>query len=348
MRQIKEVHIRWIGIPILSFIMTFLIDDDVHDQMSLLEEFFISVIFTAILWNGVFMIIKWMRRRFDAVNQTAKRLILTFLYSALFLTIGSNMISVSLGLCSISNLQSPEFFFRHLHLNFISAFMIASIYEATYFFQKWKESVVQNEALKSQQIRTQYGVLQNQMSPHFLFNSLNTLTALISEDQNIAIDYTQTLSEVYRYILQNKERELVRLEEEIEFCESYVFLLKKRFPENFHVDIHVGPSHQQLYIAPLTIQMLIENAIKHNTVSKNHPLSVSVQIDEANHVIVSNTLQRKTSLEKSTKLGLDNIQKRYALLGKRKIDISHDANYFTVKVPLIELISEVEHLQSTV
>ncbi|MBU2915429.1 sensor histidine kinase [Reichenbachiella agariperforans] len=348
MRKIKEVHIRWVGIPILSFIMTFLIDDDVHDRMSLLEEFFISVIFTAILWNGVFMIIKWMRRRFDAVNQTAKRLVLTFFYSALFLTIGSNMIGVSLGLCSFSSLQSPEFFFRHAHLNFISAFTIASIYEATYFFQKWRESVIQNEALKSQQIRTQYGVLQNQMSPHFLFNSLNTLTTLITEDQKTAIDFTQTLSEVYRYILQNKERELVRLDEEIEFCEGYIFLLKKRFPENFHVRIGVDAAKRQLYIAPLTIQMLIENAIKHNIVSKNQPLVVDIHIDETNRVTVSNNLQMKTSLEKSTKLGLDNIKKRYELLGQREISVSQSDEQFIVKVPLIELISEVEHLKSAV
>lgn len=343
MRKIKEVYIRWLGVPILAFVMVFFVKEEDLIEHNFFENYLITLVFTTIFWNGVFLIIKLMRNRFEEMDQTAKRLILTSLYSAVFIQLASNIIGLSLGLCTLSNFSDPTFFFRHTDVSLISAFMVASLYEASYFFYKWKESVVLNQELKSQQIRTQYGVLQNQMSPHFLFNSLNTLTTLISEDQNTAIDFTQTLAEVYRYILQNRERELVPLDEEIAFCQSYVFLLKKRYPENLHVDFSMSKNSK--YIAPLTIQMLIENAIKHNVVSKSDPLYIKLTVDDNDCVVVKNKLQIKKSLEKSTKTGLTNIQKRYALLGNRVIDIQMTDGSFVVKIPLIELISEVEHLK---
>lgn len=345
MKRIKEIYIRWLGIPILSFALVFVIKDEMYLEGYFLRSFFICFVFTSVFWNGVYLIIKWNRNKFKEIDQTAKRLLFTSFYSSIFLLLASNVVGLVIGTCTIENFLTPEYFFRYTHISFLSAFMVASLYEASYFFTKWEASIIQNQELKSQQIRVQYSVLQNQMSPHFLFNSLNTLTTLISEDQNIAIDFTQTLAEVYRYILQNRERELVRLEDEIEFCKSYVFLLKKRYPENLHV--HFSISENNKYIAPLTVQMLIENAIKHNVISKNVPLDIDVAV-EGDDLVVRNQLQVKKSLEKSTKTGLDNIKKRYALLGNRSVDVQVTDENFVVRVPLIELISETEYLKSAV
>jgi len=345
MQRIKEVYVRWVGIPLLSFVLVFVVKDESYRDNYFLKSFFICFIFTSVIWNGIFLIIKWNRSRYKEIDQTAKRLFFTSLFATIFLILVSNVIALFLGLCSFDNFLEPQYFFRNAHVSFISSLIVAAIYEASYFFYKWKDSVVQNQALKTQQIKIQYGVLQNQMSPHFLFNSLNTLTALISEDQDVAIDFTQTLAEVYRYILQNKERELVSLEEELEFCESYVFLLKKRYPEN--LDVYFSVPKNSKYIAPLTVQMLIENAIKHNVISKNAPLAIDISVKE-DCLVVSNKLQIKKSLEKSTKTGLDNIQKRYVLLGGRSIDVQKSNSIFEVRIPLIELVSETDYLKSAI
>lgn len=348
MLKLKEIHLRWIGILFVALIVNFLIKQHEHAEMAIWKQIPISFTFTAILWNGVLFIMLRLRKRYSSIQKTPRRLILTSVLASLLLVFGSNLIGLGLGLCTVSNLQDPAYVFRYAHVNFIVAIIVTSIYEGSYFFGKWKESLIQNEELKSQQIRTQFGVLQNQMSPHFLFNSLNTLTTLITEDQKTAIDFTQTLSDVYRYILQNKERELVSLCEEISFCQSYVFLLKKRYPENLTVDCHIADDKRHLYIPPLTLQMLIENAIKHNAVSKSAPLKVVINVDENNILQISNNLQTKSSLELSTKTGLENIQKRYQLLGGRQIHIIKTELEFIVRVPLIELISELEHLKSAV
>ncbi|MFY0627753.1 MAG: histidine kinase [Reichenbachiella sp.] len=348
MGKLKEVHFRWGGIPIVGFIMSFLVKDPSHQQMTFWTNALVSIFFTALLWNGCYVIIYYFRRKFSSINETPKRLILSIMANAVLLTLGANFIALFLGLCTFKQLLTVSYFFRHSHVNLIAGFMVASIYESAYFFYKWKDSVQLNEELKNQQIRTQFEVLQNQMSPHFLFNSLNTLTTLIAEDPKIAIDFTQTLSEVYRYILQNKERELVSLNEELEFCSSYVFLLKKRYPENLHVKFEVDVKYKEFHIAPLTLQMLVENAIKHNTVSKTEPLYIEIYVDNGETIIVKNTLQLKQSLEKSTKTGLANIRKRYAYFGNREIDIITSNDHFMVAIPLIELLSEVEYSKSVV
>ncbi|MGL1885404.1 MAG: histidine kinase [Reichenbachiella sp.] len=347
MKNLKEIHVRWIGIPLVSVIMTFLIKDPSHDHMTWLTEYFISIIFTGILWSGIVMIIKAYRRKYPDVNDTIKRLIYTSFFSSVFLIIGSNIIGLSLGLCSVVTLSDWAFFFRHAHINLITSFMVASIYEIVYFFTKWKDSEIQNEKLKVQQMKTQYGVLQNQVSPHFLFNSLNTLTTLISENQNTAIDFTQMLSEVYRYILQNKEKEIVTVKDELAFSESYVFLMKKRYPENLHINFNITNEQKRLYIAPFTIQILIENAVKHNIVSKSVPLKIDVNVDKQNRIVVSNLLNVKKTLEVSTKTGLNNLIKRYELLGGRMVNVLDDQGKFEVSIPLIELLSEVEYLKTT-
>ncbi|MEP1781438.1 histidine kinase [Reichenbachiella sp.] len=341
-KWLSEKVIRWVGIPVLGLIMTFIVKAGNHANKSLLENFVVSTVFTAVLWNGAAMIIFSLRRKYPDIQQTAKRLIITSLVVTIFLIIAPNIIRLVLGIHTWAEIAQLKTIFSHSEINMVAAFMVSSIYEGTYFFGKWKESFALNEQLKNQQIRTQFEVLQNQMSPHFLFNSLNTLTTLIAEDQKSAIDFTQTLSEVYRYILQNKEKELVRLKEELEFSKSYVFLLQMRYPENLNVDFFIKPEHEKLFIAPLTLQMLIENAIKHNIVSKTAPLHIEIYVDKGEVIVVKNNLQLKNTLEKSTKTGLANIKKRYQFLGNREIDVIESQKNYMVAVPLIEMLTEIE------
>ncbi|XOV94352.1 MAG: sensor histidine kinase [Bacteroidota bacterium] len=335
--DLKEIQVRWIGIPIVGVIISIVVRDE---TLPLWQGALHSMLFTGILWNGAANIFFFYRRKFPSISQTPRRLIFTLLTLYPFILIADPIICVIINEKTIADLSDPSAWTEFTGVSIFTSTLIGILYEAVYFFNKWKESFKLTEELRNQQIRTQFEVLQNQMSPHFLFNSLNTLTTLIAENQELAIRFTEKLSETYRYILQNKERELVKLSDEMEFAKNYVFLLKMRFPENLLVNFKVDRSFLSAHIAPLTLQMLIENAIKHNMVIKAHPLNIDIYVENGNSIVVKNNLQVKNSLEKSTKTGLANISKRYELLGNRKIDIITTAKNFMVAVPLINVINE--------
>jgi len=337
--KLREVHIRWIGIPIVAI----LADKRDGDHMSgeaFWYTYMVSLTFTAVYWNGACFFIYRYRRLIPEISRTAKRLFFTALGIAFWMTFGGIPIKLLYGICTLEEALTFNAHTEFLPFNFVAATVITLGYEAFYFFDKWKEQFTLNQQLKNQQIRTQYEVLQNQMSPHFLFNSLNTLTTIIPENADAAVSFTEKLSEVYRYILQNKDRELVSLNEEIDFVKSYLYLLRMRYPDNLTFEFKINYKYMDLTIPPLTLQMLAENAIKHNVISKAKPLHIDIYIENGKSVVVKNNLQRKNSLDKSTKTGLENIRKRYSILGKKEIDVITSATNFMVAVPLIDLLEE--------
>ncbi|NQZ74820.1 MAG: histidine kinase [Ekhidna sp.] len=339
--KIREIHVRWFGILFIASLAT--IGDCIGERVDfwfVLKEYFISLTFTLLYWNGSFALIGFFRRRFPEISKTGKRLIYSGLCIVLWIPLGGMPLKL---FYSAVGWREPFDFsthFGYFPFSLTASILVTLSYEAFYFFDKWKEQFRLNEQLKNQQIRTQYEVLQNQMSPHFLFNSLNTLTSIIPENADAAVAFTERLSDVYRYILQNKDRELVTLQEEIAFVKSYMFLLHMRYPDNLTVDFNIEERYYDLTIPPLTIQMLAENAIKHNVVSKSKPLNIDIYIENGKSVVVKNNLQRKESLEKSTKTGLENIRKRYRILGGKEIDIITSASNYMVAVPLINLLEE--------
>lgn len=339
---LTEPLIRWVGIPVVALIPYYFTSHHDQDPGQFWTEYFISFLFTSVYWHGCAYIFYGYRRAFPAIEKTAIRTILTFFSLFIWMVIGGIPLKLLFGYTSLDSLVTWETYQDTLPISLLLGLIIGILYEATFFFEKWKETFRLNEQLKNQQIRTQFEVLQNQMSPHFLFNSLNTLTTLIAENQEIAITFTEKLSEVYRYILMHKEKELVSLKEELTFAENYVFLLRMRYPDNLTVNFSIPEDYTQKHIAPLTIQMLIENAIKHNIISRAKPLTIDVYVDNGNSIVVKNNLQVKKALEKSTKTGLTNIKKRYDYLGNRKIDIITTAKNYMVAIPLINLIEEKE------
>jgi LytS/YehU family sensor histidine kinase len=173
------------------------------------------------------------------------------------------------------------------------------------------------------------------VNPHFLFNSLNTLITLIPEDPQLAVAFVQKLSNVYRYVLQNKDKELVTLAEEMKVAEAYLFLLKTRFGENLRVHTDIPPGQLGKFIAPLTLQMLLENAIKHNVVSAEKPLHIDLYVEKDEVLVVKNNLQRKSSVPDSTQTGLANISQRYRLLCQQAVEVVVTASNFMVVLPLL-------------
>lgn len=335
----KEIYVRWIGIFLLALIA--MISDKEHmSEMPVWYVYLVSLSFTTVYWNGACIIIFKFRKVFPEISKTGRRLFFSAIAIIFWMTVGGIPFKLLYGIVEPEEVLTVTNHTQWLPFNFVAAAVITLGYEAFYFFDRWKEQFRVNEQLKNQQVKTQYEVLQNQMSPHFLFNSLNTLATIIPEDSNAAVSFTEKLSEVYRYILTNKDRELVQLSEELEFVKSYSFLLGMRYPDNLSFDFNIDPQYEKLTIPPLTLQMLVENAIKHNVVSKSKPLHIDVYIENGKSLVVRNNLQRKDSPEKSTKTGLENIKKRYSFLGGKQIDVITSTTNFMVAVPLIDLLEE--------
>lgn len=203
-----------------------------------------------------------------------------------------------------------------------------------YLFIRTREKRMQREAaLVKEKLESQFETLKSQINPHFLFNNFNTLITIIEENPSLAVEYVEKLADFYRSILQYREKELIPLEEELKMVEDYTFLLKKRFGNNLHVAIEKG--EQGSYIVPLTLQMLLENAVKHNIISKQQPLEIAIYPENGSYITIRNHLQRKIVAEPSTGFGLDSIIKRYGLLTAKKVLIGEADNEFKVSIPIM-------------
>lgn len=203
-----------------------------------------------------------------------------------------------------------------------------------YFFVHAREARFHREAaLRRESVESQFAALKSQINPHFLFNSFNTLITIIEESPAMAVAYVEHLSDFYRSIMVYREKDLISLGEEMELVRNFNFLLKKRYEENFR--LNEGVNGQPGYIMPLTLQMLVENAVKHNIISRSKPLVVDIFVEPGGYVVVRNNKQRKIKPEPSTHFGLQSLVNRYALLGMRPVIVEETEAFFTVKVPII-------------
>ena len=220
--------------------------------------------------------------------------------------------------------------------------MFLGIYESIYFYYQLKKSIEEKEAIKRLHLQSQWEGLRNQVNPHFLFNSLNTLMNIVHIGPMAAENFIKRLSHVYRYILESREDPLITLSEELDFIEAYVYLQKERFQPNLKVTIDVADHLRSLFVIPLALQILIENAIKHNIISMKRPLHVQITGNaETNTISVTNNLQRKRQVLSSTKVGLNNLKARYAFFDGKTITVEEEEAYFKVTIPMLE-----EHAQS--
>ena len=216
---------------------------------------------------------------------------------------------------------------------FISLISI-TIYYAFFYWKHSQENKVKQSKVIAGSASARFDALKNQLDPHFLFNSLNVLTSLIDENPKSAQKFTTSLSKVYRYVLEQKNKELVSLDEELNFARTYMSLLKMRFEDSIIFEIPDQASNPDLKVVPLSLQLLLENAVKHNMVTSNKPLHVKIYEDE-NHLVVQNNLQPKKILKKSSGVGLENIKQRYQLLTDKKLHINQRAEDFVVAIPML-------------
>ncbi len=227
--------------------------------------------------------------------------------------------------------QRPSWYFFGIAFTLL----ISLIFHVFYFYKELQQSKIKEQKAIAGSATAQFDALKNQLDPHFLFNSLNVLVSLIEEDPAAAIDFTTSLSKVYRYVLEQRGKQLVNLEEELAFARTYVGLLKMRFEDSLDIEIPTRVSDPTLQIVPLSLQLLIENAVKHNIVSPAKPLQLHIK-ETSTVLIIENNLQEKQVLMNGTGVGLNNIASRYALLGNEKMTVEKSAAKFTVTLPLLD------------
>jgi uncharacterized membrane-anchored protein YhcB (DUF1043 family) len=294
-------------------------------------EYMITVVVAFLMFTLNFYILKPVEKHY--------KLKLYAIPAAVILTLISVFVLNDL-FFSLLNMVDPEPRSRGFHNEFIyrnffvSGLVIGCILIIRLVNQnQWVQ--LENETLRSEALQRQFESLKNQLSPHFLFNSLTALKTLINESPSIAQDYVNNLSKALRYTLQSNEKQLVTLKEEIDFTESYLFLIKMRFDNSLSVVIETDEKFMIYKLPPLTVQTLVENAVKHNEVSKRKPLILTIKTTDSPSLIVMNTIHEKITTEEGTGIGLTNLSKQFQLLLGKDISISNENNEFRVEVPLI-------------
>lgn len=227
-------------------------------------------------------------------------------------------------------------FQEHIVITLVMNLLLVLTFEAIEFFKKWKSSLVENERLALENVQSQYESLKNQVNPHFLFNSLNALSGLIHTDQDKAEEFVTQFAKVYRYVLEVQDKQLVELRQEVDFIHAYLFLQQIRFGNNLRAEISIPAEKMKHWVPPLTLEILVENAIKHNQISAGRPLHINIRLEDDN-LIVENNLQLREEDVPSTGVGLKNLRDRYTHFTGSSPSFEVRAREYLARVPLIEV-----------
>jgi two-component system LytT family sensor kinase len=297
------------------------------------------------LWGVIFFMVSYeilsiVNRRIDKnrswYENTKKRFIYQFFIDFLFIA----LISIPTG-WFISGFIAADRKIDYLEDALIIGavamvcILMLVVFELTVFFlSEWKSSQLLVEKFRKENLEYRFDRLKEQLNPHFLFNNLNTLYSLINENPEKASEFVLELSDIYRYVLKNKDEEIISLKEELDFTNSYIYLISNRFVNSIDISVQLPEKIYHSKIPPLTLQMLIENAIKHNSFDKTTPLKINI-FKSQNKIVIDNELQLKIEKEKTNKVGLLNLKERYRFLSGEDIEIIKTETKFIVKLPII-------------
>lgn len=211
------------------------------------------------------------------------------------------------------------------------------LHAVAYYMERYKNKQLEAEELLRMHTQAELQSIKSQVNPHFLFNNLNVLSALVLKQSQDANHFIEAFSNVYQYILRNQEKELIDLQQELDFLEPYIYLLQHRFPNSIQLNIQIAAEAKQLQVVPVALQMLVENAIKHNIVSPQQPLQIHITSSDKKQLTVANNLQPKRNKAASGNVGLANIDQRYAITTGKHIAVKNDGQQFSVSIPLIQV-----------
>jgi len=270
-------------------------------------------------------------------NDTLKRILIGITGSVTITLIGLFFLrlTVSVGFFgqSFDKFMSNQRW-EYYSFGFWITLIIFTLFNIAYFYNRYQKNRIKEQTIIAGAASAKFDALKNQLDPHFLFNSLNVLTSLIEENPKTAQRFTTSLSKVYRYVLEQKNKELITVDEELAFAKTYMSLLKMRFEDSIVFEIPEQSSNPESKVVPLSLQLLLENAVKHNMVNSTKPLHIKIYETDGS-LIVENNLQPKQIVKKSSGVGLDNIKQRYRLLSNRKVNINQSKTQFSVAIPIL-------------
>ena len=312
--------------------------------------FLISAMYSFTLGLGNGMINEFLNSKWDWVKETNKRvwigIFATIIYTGIAVLLIHYVQYIILFGHKIENFFTGTLIWIHLFA-FVFSLGVAAFFHAKGFMDKWKSAMTQESTKQEIVAKTEtakFESLKNQLDPHFLFNSLNVLTSLIGENPNQAEKFTTKLSKVYRYVLEQRNKDLVPIEEELKFAKTYMELLGMRFEDAVQFNIPNSISNNDLKIVPLSLQLLLENAVKHNVVSTSKPLTINIY-EEDTYLIIENNVNPKEAIGKSTKVGLQNIADRYGLITQKGVKIENNNKTFKVSLPLLYKMNDIMYTE---
>jgi two-component system, LytTR family, sensor kinase len=332
---------RFIYMILLGILITLVLNIFIPDKnwkIIHFYDFLVSIFITIIVWEGNLRIDHWLNQKYPWITSPAKRIIIH-----LVLSVGYSAISIFLA-AFLFNCFSNELSFSGkdfvrvtliiLGVLVLMSILLLTIEISTQFFRHWKNSLVEIEKYRAESLQAQLQNLKNQINPHFLFNNLSVLSSLVYKDQDKAVEFINQLSKVYRYLLDNQNSELVTVEQELLFLRSYIFLLHIRFDNSLIIKTDIKKEDQLRLIPPIALQILIENAIKHNETSSEFPLLISI-LSKDEKLIVENDLRLRSQHEPGSQTGLQNIRDRYKFFTPNTVEVIQNTKSFIVKIPLL-------------
>ncbi len=291
-----------------------------------------GLIMTTGIWIGCLAIVQFLWHKYPWEFHPVKHLI----WELVLITAWTMLYSYTLYIIErwTTIFERVEGLFMEAFVTLLITYLITAIHELVFFYKQWKHNFSKSIRLEKDNIQAKYETLKTQINPHFLFNSLNSLTNLVDDNEK-AVTYISDLSEFLRYMISSRDKELVLVREEVNLLKKYIHLQQSRFKTNLSIAVDVPESFYHYAIPPLVLQMLVENSIKHNIISRDKPLKVSVRAGNKS-LVVENNLQKKSGIS-STGQGLRNITERYRLFTTREVEITETSAIFKVAIPLLTL-----------
>ncbi|MFA6469196.1 MAG: sensor histidine kinase [Bacteroidota bacterium] len=336
--ELNDTTIRIVLIPFFGFVIpnvTGMIDNSMFTPLQLVSAYLYFTFIAFAIWQGNRYLLFRLRVRFSWLSQPVYK-VFALVVSNIFYTI-----PIAVGLMTMwyvfvrHSATDWDVIYKATALCVVCVVFITHTYETVFLIKSWGTDKSKSERLEKAKLEAELEALKNQIDPHFMFNSLNTLSYLIENDAAKAKLFNDNLAEVYRYILYNKERNLVLLSEELEFAEKYFSLLKIRFGGAVSLTISSSGQSDDYLIPPISLQILLENAIKHNEFSERQPMEISITISN-DSITVSNALRPKSVHERSSRIGLKNLNDRYKLITEEELTQRNDGELFTVTLPLLK------------
>ena len=344
----KDLIQSWFTIPFLGSLVITLIFDFHNlregDYLTFVQSWAVSYAFWSLISNGHNIIIYWIDKRWTWLDHPVQRVTIGILAILIYTPIISLFIifcfvEFVLGV-SFHKVLEDQSVFSLLMVPMGITILVALWGHGRGFFLEWRQAAIDVERLKNENLKSKFETLKTQVNPHFLFNSLNALTSLVYADQGKAVEFIQKLAQVYRYVLDHQNDEVVPLQTEVDFLKSFVYLNTIRFGNNFeveYIDMESFSPHEN--IPPVTLQMLIENCIKHNEISKQKRLKITIERKEGVVSVENNINPINAAKQDSSGLGLSNIISRYEMLSDKKVEVFSSADSFKVVVPILSFES---------